>query len=143
TASAAPVRATDVPERRRERIPPEGTPGAQGRGSESLMLKVHALSSGYGREPVLRDLSFKLERGSIGCILGPSGCGKTTLLRCIAGFEHVESGTIAAGERLLSSPTEHLPPERRRIGMVFQDYALLPHLTAAENVAFGLHRMSA
>ncbi len=107
------------------------------------MLKVDALRCSYGAETVLHDVSFELERGSIGCILGPSGCGKTTLLRAIAGFEPAQAGEIVADGTTLSARGLHLPPERRRIGMVFQDYALLPHLTALKNVAFGLHALPA
>src|SRR5690606_243211 len=99
-----------------------------------LMLTLKNVACSYGAEPVLRDVSFYLERGHIGCILGPSGCGKTTLLRCIAGFERVTNGEIVAAGVTLSTASRHLPAEQRRIGMVFQDYALLPHLTALENV---------
>ncbi len=107
------------------------------------MLKVDQLRCSYGAETVLHDVSFTLERGSIGCILGPSGCGKTTLLRAIAGFEPAEGGRIVSRGTTLSEPGRQVPPERRRIGMVFQDYALLPHLTAVKNVAFGLHGLPA
>ncbi|MEX2123546.1 MAG: ABC transporter ATP-binding protein [Woeseia sp.] len=102
------------------------------------MLELENVACGYGAEPVLNDLSFRLERGHIGCILGPSGCGKTTLLRCIAGFEPVSGGRIVAAGVTLSTIERHVPAERRKIGMVFQDYALLPHLSALKNVAFGL-----
>jgi iron(III) transport system ATP-binding protein len=84
-------------------------------------------------------LSFSLQRSAIGCLLGPSGCGKTTVLRCIAGFEAVQAGEIRLAGRVVSAPGLTLPPEKRRIGMVFQDYALFPHLTVAANIAFGLH----
>src|SRR5690606_9514957 len=104
---------------------------------------LRGVSSSYGQGPVLRDVSFRLERGHIGCILGPSGCGKTTLLRCIAGFEHVTSGEILSAGVTRSAPGHHVPAEGRRIGMVFQDYALLPHLTTLKNVEFGLRRMRA
>jgi len=103
------------------------------------MLTLDHVAHRYDTQPVLADISLELAEGRIGCILGPSGCGKTTLLRCIAGFESIEEGEIHAGGLLMSSPTTHLAAERRRIGMVFQDYALLPHLTAAANVAFALH----
>ena len=107
------------------------------------MLTVENVVCSYGAEPVLDGLSFKLQRGHIGCILGPSGSGKTTLLRCIAGFEPVNAGRIVSAGVVQSSVEQFLPPEKRRIGMVFQDYALLPHLNAVKNVAFGLRGMSA
>jgi ABC-type sulfate/molybdate transport systems ATPase subunit len=103
-------------------------------------LRLDAVSAGYGGAEVVHALSFTLEAGAIGCLLGPSGSGKTTALRAIAGFEPVRGGTIALGGRTLSGPGLQRPPEERGIGMVFQDYALLPHLTALQNVQFGLHR---
>ncbi len=90
---------------------------------------------------VVDDFSLSLDAGQIGCLLGPSGCGKTSVLRAIAGFEPVRVGSIRLGDILLSSSSVHLPPERRRVGMMFQEYALFPHLTAAQNVAFGLRRL--
>jgi iron(III) transport system ATP-binding protein len=109
------------------------------------MLRLVNVSYGYGRgaEPVLDGVSLELQRGHIGCILGPSGSGKTTLLRCVAGFEPVHGGAIYAGAVELSSATHQIPAEQRRIGMVFQDYALLPHLTVLKNVMFGLRGMPA
>jgi iron(III) transport system ATP-binding protein len=107
------------------------------------MLRVVEVRYGYGTEPVLDGVSLELERGHIGCILGPSGSGKTTLLRCIAGFEPVHGGAIYAGTTELSSATHQIPAEQRRIGMVFQDYALLPHLDVLKNVAFGLRGLAA
>ena len=101
-------------------------------------VRVHELEHAYGEQRVVRKLSFSLAPGSIGCLLGPSGCGKTTVLRCIAGFESVRGGEIALSGRVVSSPGRELPPEQRGIGMVFQDYALFPHLDVAKNVAFGL-----
>ncbi|MDZ7642809.1 MAG: ABC transporter ATP-binding protein [Woeseiaceae bacterium] len=103
------------------------------------MLELSHVSHRYTDALVLDDVSFTLAEGRIGCILGPSGCGKTTLLRAIAGFETIIDGEISAAGELLSSVAHHVPPERRRIGMVFQDYALLPHLTALQNVEFSLH----
>src|SRR3990170_9149804 len=107
---------------------------------ESL-LALKDVHHAYGRLAVVRGLAFSLPRGSIGCLLGPSGCGKTTVLRCIAGFEAVRAGEIWLNGQLVSSAAARVPPERRRIGMVFQDYALFPHLTVARNVAFGLHAL--
>jgi iron(III) transport system ATP-binding protein len=104
------------------------------------MLVIEGLAHDYGEQPVLRGVNLVLERGRIGCLLGPSGCGKTTVLRCIAGFERPTDGRISAAGRELTAAAVFLPPERRRIGMVFQDYALMPHLDVAGNVAFGLGR---
>jgi len=97
----------------------------------------------YGHQTIVQDVSCRVESGQIACLLGPSGCGKTTLLRCIAGFEAVAGGEIRLDGRCISRPGYRLAPEQRRIGMVFQDYALFPHLTVEQNVAFGLHQTSA
>lgn len=107
------------------------------------MLSLRNVNHRYSDTPVLQDVTLDLPEGHIGCILGPSGCGKTTLLRCIAGFERLTSGEIRAGDDILSATTTHVPPEQRRVGMVFQDYALLPHLTAMQNVLFPLHGLKA
>jgi len=106
-------------------------------------LELADIDLAFGEHPIVRKLSMKLEKGRIGCLLGPSGCGKTTVLRCIAGFERVGSGEIRLDGVLVSSPSRHVPPEQRRIGMVFQDYALFPHLSIAENIGFGLRRQDA
>jgi iron(III) transport system ATP-binding protein len=103
------------------------------------LLRIENLAHAYGAHQVLRGLSLSLPRGMIGCLLGPSGCGKTTVLRCIAGFEPVQQGLIELNGRMLSSHGFALPPEKRHLGMVFQDYALFPHLRVADNIAFGLH----
>ena len=104
-----------------------------------MLLEVENLRHAYGEQEVVRGLSFSLARGAIGCLLGPSGCGKTTVLRCIAGFEGIREGEIRLAGKVVSGAGVMLPPERRRIGMVFQDYALFPHLSVAGNIAFGLH----
>jgi iron(III) transport system ATP-binding protein len=104
-------------------------------------LELNGVSHAYDGRQVLSGLSFRVEQGMIGCLLGASGCGKTTVLRCIAGFEPVLGGEIRLNGQLMSRPGLTTPPERRRIGMVFQDYALFPHLTVARNIAFGLHEM--
>lgn len=111
----------------------------------ALELEALTLSyrSGSATQRVVQDLSIKVNRGEIISLLGPSGCGKTTVLRAIAGFQPVQSGRIVLMQREVSSPTVHVPPERRKIGMVFQDYALFPHLDVAGNVGFGLHAMTA
>jgi len=107
------------------------------------LLKVEDISAGYGDQRVIEALSFHVNRGEIVSLLGPSGCGKTTALRAVAGFEPISEGRILISERLASEPGLTIPPERRSIGMVFQDYALFPHLTIAENIAFGLRRTAA
>jgi iron(III) transport system ATP-binding protein len=106
-----------------------------------MLLEVLNLSHAYGEQVVLRELSFSLARGAIGCLLGPSGCGKTTVLRCIAGFEAAQEGEIRLSGKVVSRPGLSLPPEKRRVGMVFQDYALFPHLRIGDNIAFGLQRV--
>lgn len=87
-------------------------------------------------------ISFSLERGDIGCILGSSGCGKTTVLRAIAGFISLKQGSIEVNGRLLSSPDRSIAPEKRNLGMVYQDYALFPHLNVEQNICFGLNKVS-
>ncbi len=110
-------------------------------------LEVDGLSVAFeadaGRVQVLDGLSFALHGGEIGCLLGSSGCGKTTALRAVAGFVKPDSGHVRIGGREVSSASSVLPPERRGVGVVFQDYALFPHLDVAGNVSFGLRRMSA
>jgi len=105
----------------------------------ALSVDVRDLGHAYGAQRVIRGLSFTLAPGTIGCLLGQSGCGKTTALRCIAGFEPVTRGEIRLAGVRVSAPGLTVPPDKRRVGMVFQDYALFPHLTVAENIAFGLH----
>ena len=102
------------------------------------VLGLQNLRHRYGAHATFTGLELVLQAGTICCLLGPSGCGKTTVLRCIAGFERVAEGSIRVDGVLMSSPVEHVAPERRRIGMVFQDYALFPHLSVARNVAFGV-----
>ncbi len=105
------------------------------------ILEIAGIATAYGGKTVVDDLTFTLERGQIGCLLGESGCGKTTALRSIAGFEAVRAGRISIDGRVVSRPGWRVPPEARRLGMVFQDYALFPHLTVRKNVSFGLHRL--
>jgi len=106
------------------------------------LLELRQVSQAYDGRPVLDNLSFQLDTGLIGCLLGPSGCGKTTVLRCIAGFEPLTHGEVVLHGEVMSRPGLTVPAERRRIGMVFQDYALFPHLTVERNIAFGLRGVS-
>ncbi len=101
------------------------------------------VSHAYGHTTVLQGVSFAVEPGMIACLLGASGCGKTTVLRCIAGFEPVLSGTVALDGTVMSAKGVSVPPEQRRIGVVFQDFALFPHLTVAGNIEFGLRHTAA
>lgn len=108
----------------------------------SNLLEVSNIDKFYSDLHVVKNVSFTLEAGEIGCLLGPSGCGKTTLLRTIAGFEEIATGSISIdGTEVAGSA--FVPPEARNIGMVFQDYALFPHLSVRDNVAFGLESLSA
>lgn len=107
-----------------------------------MLLELKHVSQSYATRTVLRDLSFALNTGEIGCLLGPSGCGKTTVLRAIAGFEPITNGEIVLNGERVSTPGFIVPAEKRRIGMVFQDYALFPHLNVAANIGFGLHGQS-
>lgn len=104
------------------------------------LLEVDNICAGYDDEIVVEQLSFRVNRGEIVSLLGPSGCGKTTALRAVAGFEPISAGRIAIDGRAVSTPGMTVPPEHRTIGMVFQDYALFPHLTIADNIAFGLRK---
>jgi len=102
-------------------------------------LDVESISFSYpGSGPVADGFTLRLEEGEIGCLLGPSGCGKTTVLRCVAGLEAIQAGEIRLHGAVVSRPGATQPPEARRVGVVFQDYALFPHLTVEGNVAFGL-----
>ena len=109
-----------------------------------MFLEVSQLGVHYtGRpKPAVDSVSFGLRPGEIGVLIGPSGCGKTTLLRAVAGLERAQSGSITLAKEIVSSPKVHIAPESRRIGMVFQDYALFPHLDVARNVGFGLMHLS-
>ncbi|UDV04090.1 ABC transporter ATP-binding protein [Marinomonas profundi] len=101
-------------------------------------MTLSNVSVGYDGEAVVKSASFQLLEGQIGCLLGPSGCGKSTLLRAIAGFESLMTGEIRIDGQVISSQSISVNPEHRHIGMVFQDIALFPHLTIAQNIAFGL-----
>ena len=104
----------------------------------SSLLSLTDISKKYGNEEVLCSVSFELKRGDIHAVVGESGCGKTTLLRIVAGLVDAASGSI----HLDGKDVTILPPEKRRIGLVFQDYALFPHLTVAKNITYGMKRES-
>ncbi|WP_293265420.1 ABC transporter ATP-binding protein [Neptunomonas sp.] len=108
----------------------------------SSLLSVESLSCAYANQLIVEGVSFSINEGEIACLLGPSGCGKTTLLRALAGFNTVTAGSIRMHGREFSSSSATLPPEKRQMGMVFQDYALFPHLSVADNIAFSLKSKS-
>ena len=108
--------------------------------SGRLGLECTGVTKRFGEVEAVAGLNLAVEPGKIVALLGPSGCGKTTLLRLIAGFEQPDAGRIAVEGRIVSSPGSSLPPERRRIGMVFQEGALFPHLTVEQNVGYGLYK---
>jgi iron(III) transport system ATP-binding protein len=105
----------------------------------SPLLEVHNINCRYEDQVIIDDLSFSVGEHQIVSLLGPSGCGKTTALRAIAGLESIYAGRIELAGTCLSEPGTQMPPEQRQVGMVFQDYALFPHLTVRRNIAFGLH----
>ena len=101
-------------------------------------VELKGLTKRYGTIAVVDDVSLHIEHGHLVCLLGPSGCGKTTTLRLIAGFVEPSEGEIRVGDRLISSPARTLPPEQRNMSMIFQSYALWPHMTVTENIIYGL-----
>lgn len=105
-----------------------------------IALHCAGLSKSFGSTRAVDDVSFDVPAGTILALLGPSGCGKTTTLRLIAGLDHPDSGEVALGHAVVQSHDVSVPPERRRVGVVFQDYALFPHLDVQSNVGFGLSR---
>ncbi|MDH5393285.1 MAG: ABC transporter ATP-binding protein [Gammaproteobacteria bacterium] len=106
----------------------------------SKQLTLKNISVAYGQNTIVQNISFELDEGQICCLLGPSGCGKTTLLRAIAGFETPTLGEISIRKHIVSTPDKVLAPENRQIGMVFQDFALFPHLDLEANIRFGLDK---
>jgi iron(III) transport system ATP-binding protein len=107
---------------------------------EGSMIRLEHATKRFGDVVAVDEASLCVERGEIVALLGPSGCGKTTLLRLVAGFERPDSGTVTVSGLRVAGAGTWVPPEKRRVGMVFQDYALFPHLTVAGNVGFGLPR---
>ena len=123
----------------------EASPAAAGVGRRARVggggmshVRMRGLSKSFGAVRAVRELNLDIERGELLAVLGPSGCGKTTLLRMIAGFEQPDAGCVVVSDEVVAGPGRMVPPEKRRVGMVFQDYALFPHLTVEGNVAFGL-----
>ena len=111
--------------------------------TEEPILAIDKITCGYhSHTPTIHGLSLLLPPGQILCLLGPSGCGKTTTLRAIAGFEKISAGEIRLQGQIIASQSVHIAPEKRRVGMVFQEYALFPHMCVSENVAFGLYHWS-
>ncbi|SBT40348.1 ABC transporter ATP-binding protein [Micromonospora auratinigra] len=104
------------------------------------MLTLTGVAKGYGPVPALAGVDLEVARGDLLAVLGPSGCGKTTLLRCVAGFERVDAGTVEVAGRAVAGAGGHVPPHRRRVAVVPQDGALFPHLSVADNVGYGLDR---
>ncbi|WP_455196906.1 ABC transporter ATP-binding protein, partial [Kaarinaea lacus] len=107
----------------------------------NALIEVKNIECKYRQYTIVKDLSLHVNQGSLVCLLGPSGCGKTTVLRAIAGFEPVHHGTIQINDQEVSRPGFTLVPEKRQLGMVFQDYALFPHMTVLENISFGLRKL--
>ena len=101
-------------------------------------LQVKSLSRSFGRTAAVTDASLKVEAGQVACLLGPSGCGKTTLLRLIAGVDEPSAGQVLIDGTAVAGKGVHVPAEKRSVGLMFQDFALFPHLTVSENIAFGL-----
>lgn len=106
------------------------------------MLDIDQLTLSYGHQIVLESLSISLQQGEIGCVLGPSGCGKTTLLRAIAGFKSVQQGSIVVNGKTVSDSKTEVHVSERKIGVVFQDFALFPHMSVMKNVAYGLSKLA-
>lgn len=104
-------------------------------------LSLRNVSHEFGTSRVLRDINFDVEPGELVCLLGPSGCGKTTALRIAAGLERLQTGTVLIHDEVVASAGQYLEPEKRGVGLVFQDYALFPHLDVAGNIGFGLRHM--
>lgn len=106
------------------------------------LLQLKQISISYTAHSVIQQVDLMLEEGEIGCLLGSSGCGKTTLLRAIAGFEQPQQGEILLRNKTVHGKARHVPPDKRNIGMVFQDFALFPHLSVEKNIAFGLLKLN-
>lgn len=105
------------------------------------MLQLDNIAIEYQKTRVVDGLNLTLKTGQIGCLLGPSGCGKTSILRAIAGFEPITQGAISLRDEVVSQVNHQVSPDKRRVSVVFQDFALFPHLNVTDNIAFGLHKL--
>lgn len=127
------------------RLPYSGIIISMNDNSPVLTIKNASIAYHTGKNKrwhlVVQELNLELMKGDIACLLGASGCGKSTILRAICGFENLQAGEIYLQNRLASSSQVHVPPNQRKVGMVFQDFALFPHLNVLENVTFGLHQL--
>lgn len=108
-----------------------------------IALRCRSLTKAFGQRTVVHDVSFNVAAGDILVLVGPSGCGKTTTLRLVAGFEHLDGGSVEIAGQIVADDERYLPPEKRRVGMVFQDYAIFPHLSVGQNVGFALGKSRA
>ncbi|MGH6947949.1 MAG: ABC transporter ATP-binding protein [Kiloniellales bacterium] len=126
-----------VRQERQERRKPPGALASAGQAA----LSLEAVGHSYGRLRAVEDLTLGVLPGELVCLLGPSGCGKTTALRLAAGLERLQEGQVKVAGRLVADASHDTPPETRGVGLLFQDYALFPHLSVAANVGFGLRRM--
>lgn len=106
----------------------------------NTLLEINEIECRYRNQAIVKNLSLRVNKGNLVCLLGPSGCGKTTALRAIAGFEQVYHGEIKLREQVVSRPGFMLPPEKRQLAMVFQDYALFPHMDVSTNISFGIRK---
>ena len=103
-------------------------------------LSIESVSHAYGASEVISDISLSVVDGEIVCLLGPSGCGKTTLLRLAAGLETLQSGRVLLSDVVAADKDTEIPPEKREVGLMFQDFALFPHLTVEQNIYFGMNK---
>src|SRR3990170_8459604 len=117
-----------------------GHPGGKRGNMKKVVVRCSNLTKSFGKALAVNSVCLKVEKGSLLAVLGPSGCGKTTLLRLIAGLDTPDKGIIEVDGRMVAGPGIFVPPEKRKVGIVFQDYAMFPHLNVSSNIAYGLSR---